>query len=140
MIATRDLHDRIRKNAGPDFGQLYSRFDVVKNLTEGYDVFQGEGNRALHTVADIRDIYNEPPLKLSTGAAGYLRDVANMLGYGSLRTCRILLQNAARRARKRQGLADDDKVTVHSVDLEWVEARLKQESSEQSKTAGLASG
>ncbi len=147
LIATRDLYERIQKNAGPDLGQLYSRFDVVKNLTEGYDIFQGEGNRALHTVADIRAIYNEPPLRLSTDAAEYLRDVANMLGYGSLRKCRILLQNAARRARKRQGLANDDKVTVHAVDLEWIERRLKQESSEQSTirdrlrmAAGMVSG
>ncbi|MCH7591939.1 MAG: hypothetical protein IH989_04045, partial [Planctomycetes bacterium] len=92
-------------------------------------------------------VSDEPPLRLSTDAAHYLRDVANLLGYGSLRTCRILLQNAARRARKRQGLADDDKVTVQAVDLEWVEARLKQESSEQSKiedrrrmAAGMVSG
>ena len=114
-------------------GQLYSRFDVVKNLTEGCDVYQGDGNRALHTLADIRAIYDEPPLRLSTDAANYLRDVANRLGYGSLRTCRILLQNAARRARKRQGLADGDKVTVYAVDVEWVESRLKQESSEQAR-------
>ncbi len=133
LIATRDLHERIVKNAGPDHGQLYSRFDVVKSLTEGYDVYQGGSNKPLHTIADIKALYNEPPLRLTTDAQHYLQDVANMLGYGSLRTCRILLQNAARRARKRQGLGEGDKVTVSSADLEWVEARLKQESTEQAR-------
>ena len=133
LIATRELHERIVKNAGPDHGQLYSRFDVVKSLTEGYEVYQGGGNKPLHTIADIRALYNEPPLRLTTDAQQYLQDVANMLGYGSLRTCRILLQNAARRARKRQGLGEGDKVTVSAVDLEWVETRLKQESTEQAR-------
>ena len=60
-----------------------------------------------------------------------MQGVANQLGYGSLRRCKILLRNAARRARKRQGLADDAKVTVTADDLQWVEARLRQEASEQ---------
>jgi len=37
----------------------------------------------------------------------------------------------ARRARRRQGLNEGEKVTILAVDLEWVEARLRRESSEQ---------
>ena len=46
----------------------------------------------------------------------HLQDVANMLGYGSLRRCKMLVQNAVRRAHKRQGLADGDKVIVTADD------------------------
>jgi DNA transposition AAA+ family ATPase len=129
LLATRDLHDRIQKNADPDHGQLYSRFDVVHHLTEGYDLFAG--GKALHTMAEIKALYNEPPVRLSPDAGRYLQDVANMLGYGSLRRCKMLVRNAVRRARRRQGLGDTDKVTITGADLEWVEARLRRESSEQ---------
>ena len=87
-------------------------------------------------------------MKLSADAARYLQAVANMLGYGSLRRCKILLRNAVRRARKRQGLSDDaERVTVTAADLEWVESRLRQEASERdvarerrARTASLATG
>lgn len=145
LIATRDLHDRIVENADPDHGQLYSRFDVVHHLTQGHDVYSG--GRALYTLADIKALYNEPPVRLSSDGVCYLQDVANMLGYGSLRRCKMLLQNAVRRARKRQGLEDHTKVTVTAADLEWVEHRLRQEVGEQQtmkdrrrKAAGTARG
>ena len=129
LLATSDLHDRIVKNADPDHGQLYSRFDVICYLTQGRDVYCG--GKALYTLQDIKDLYSDPPIRLSMDAARYLQDVANQLGYGSLRRCKILLRNAVRRARKRQDLGDIDKVTVTGDDLEWVEAKLRQETSEQ---------
>jgi DNA transposition AAA+ family ATPase len=144
MIATKELHDRIKKNADPDRGQLYSRCEVVHHLTEGYDVYSG--GKALHTLEQIRELYNEPPVKLSPDAARYLQSVANMLGYGSLRRCKMLLRNAVRRARKRQEITDGQAVTVTADDLEFVETRLRQESSERdivrdrrTRSAGLAS-
>ncbi len=130
LLATKDLHDRIARNVDPDHGQLYSRFDVIQHLTQGRDVREPRG-KALYTVADIKALYDEPPLRLSKDAARYLQDVANELGRGSLRRCRVLLQNAARRARKRQGLADGARVTVTADDLDWVERHLRRESSEQ---------
>ncbi len=146
LIATRHLHERIKRNADPDGGQFYSRVDVIKNLTEGHDLYRGD-KRPLFTVDDIKKLYNEPPIRLAPDAAHYLRDVANALGYGSLRTCKILLQNAARRARKRLDLAEGEQVTVAAVDVQWVESRLKQESSEQQLikerqrlAAGVSSG
>jgi len=129
LLATKDLYDRIIKNADPDHGQLYSRFDVIHHLTEGHDIYAG--GKALHTPQHIRDLYNELPIKLADDAARYLLEVANMLGYGSLRRCKSLLRNAARLARKRQGLSEGEKVTVLAVDLERTEALLRRESSEQ---------
>ena len=128
LIATRDLHERIVRNADPDHGQLYSRFDVIHHLSEGYDV--NSGGKVLHSMDDIRTLYADPPIRLASDAVRYLQGVANDLGRGSLRRCKSLLQNAVRRARKRQGLSEGDKVTVTADDLEWVETRLRQESSE----------
>jgi hypothetical protein len=133
MVATKELHDRIQKNADPDRGQLYSRCGVIQHLTEGHDVYSG--GKVLHTLQDIKDLYNEPPIKLSPDAARYLQDVANMLGYGSLRRCEILLRNGVRRARNRCGLAAEDAVTVTSDDLEYAELHLRQASFERSMIA-----
>jgi hypothetical protein len=117
---------------------------VVHHLCQGHDIYSG--GKALYTLQDIKELYNEPPVKLSPDAARYLQSVANMLGYGSLRRCKMLLRNAVRRARKRQGLTDGEKVTITADDLEWVETRLRQESSERetirdrrTRSAGLAS-
>ena len=63
-------------------------------------------------------------------AGRHLQDVANMLGQGSLRRCKMLVQNGARKARKRQGVGEHDPVTVIADDLEWVESRLRREASE----------
>ena len=82
------------------------------------------------TVDEIRQLYQVTPIKLAGDAAHYLRDIANHLGNGSLRRCKILLRNAVRRARKRQSIGDDERVTVLADDLEWVESRLRQESTE----------
>jgi len=145
LIATKTLHERIVKNADPDHGQLYSRFDVIWHLTEGRDAYAG--GKALHTIEDIKALYNEPPVRLTPDAARYLRGVADDLGHGSLRRCRILLNNAVRRARKRQNLSEGERVTVTGDDLEWVENQLRRESSEQEtakdrrrRVAGLVSG
>ena len=86
--------------------------------------------RALYTLQDIRALYDDPPIRLSMDAARYLQDVANQLGHGSLRRCGILVRNAARRARKRSGVSDTETVTVTADDLEWVETRLRQETTE----------
>ena len=145
LIATRDLHDRIVKDTDPDHGQLYSRFDVIHHLTEGYDV--SSGGKVLHTTEQIRELYTDPPIRLSTDATRYLQGVANDLGRGSLRRCKMLVRNAARRARKRQALSEGNKVTITGVDLEWVDIHFRPESSEREavkdrsrRMAGVASG
>jgi len=129
FIATKDLYDRILATATPDQGQMYSRFDIVHSLTQGKDQF--EGGKPLFTVGEIRELYDHLPIRLAPDAAQYLQGVANQLGYGSLRRCRVLLRNAARRARKRSGADEGAKVTVTADDLQWVETHMRQERSEQ---------
>ncbi len=134
LISTKDLHDRIMKTVDADHGQLYSRFDIVHHLSQGKDVYSG--GKPLFSVEDIRKLYQVTPIKLSPDAARYMQGVANQLGHGSLRRCKILLRNAARRARKRQGIDEDENVTVMADDLEWVEGLFRQEASEQ-ETASM---
>ena len=130
LIGTSDLYDRIIKRVDADHGQLYSRFDIIRHLTQGRNIYGGDG-KALYTLADIRELYSDAPLKLSTDAEEFLRDVANQLGHGSLRRCRVLVQNGARRARKRHGLADGESVTVTADDLDSAERILRMERFEQ---------
>ncbi len=129
MFATTDLHERIMRSVGPDHGQMYSRFDVVHHLTQGKDIYSG--GKPLYSVEEIRKLYERTPIRLAPDAAKYLQDVANQIGHGSLRRCKTLLRNAVRRARKRMEVSEGCKVTVSSVDIEWVEARLRMEASEQ---------
>jgi len=129
LLCTKDLHDRIVRDADPDHGQLYSRFDVVYSLSDGHDIYAG--GKPLFTVDDIRALYDEPRVKLAKDAERFLFEVANGLGFGSLRRCKRLVQNAARRARKRLELADGEPVTITGADLEWVESRLRRECGEQ---------
>ena len=129
LSATNDLHDRIERSLGPDHGQLHSRFDIVHHLTQGRDHYAG--GKPLFSVGEINGLYSIVPIRLAPDAAQYLLAIANQLGYGSLRRCKILLRNAARRARKRQNRGADDPVTVTADDLAYVEARLRKEAGEQ---------
>jgi DNA transposition AAA+ family ATPase len=129
LIATKDLHDRILRSVDADHGQAYSRYDIIQHLTQGKDAYSGGSQ--LFTVADIKALYEQTPIRLSPDAARFLQGLANQLGYGSLRRCKILLRSAVRRARKRQDLGEAETVTVLADDLEWVETRLRQEASEQ---------
>ncbi|GAF89786.1 unnamed protein product, partial [marine sediment metagenome] len=129
MVCTKDLFERITRGVDADHGQLYSRIDIVHALTQGQDV--NAGGKPLFTVEDIKQLYQVPPIRLSPDGVQFMLAVANQLGYGSLRRCGVLLRNAARRARKRQGLAAEDDVTVTADDLEVVERILRQEAGEQ---------
>ncbi len=129
MFATTDLHDRIMRSVGPDHGQMYSRFDVVHHLTQGKDIYSG--GKPLFSIDEIRKLYERTPIRLAPDAAKYLQDVANQVGHGSLRRCKTLLRNAVRRARKRLEISEGCRITVSAIDFEWVEARLRMESSEQ---------
>lgn len=128
MLATKDLHDRINRTRDPDHGQLFSRVDVMWPLTKGHDT--PAGGRPLFTVDEIRKLYEQTPIRLSPDAARYLQGVANELGAGSLRRCRVLLVNAARRARKRTGVEAEATVTVTADDLAYADERLRPDVSE----------
>jgi hypothetical protein len=123
LLATKDLQDRVERTAQPDAGQLHSRFDVNRNVVQGYSA--QTGGKKLFTVEQIRKFYEKPPLRLSADAADYLLDVANLLGWGSLRRCRVLVMNGARRARKRQSLTEDDAVTITADDLAYADSLLR---------------
>jgi len=123
LLATKDLQDRIRRTSDPDHGQLFSRVDIMWPLTKGHDV--SAGGRPLFSIDEIRKLYEQTPIRLSADAARYLQDVANGLGNGSLRRCRVLLVNAARRARKRTGIEAEATVTVTADDLAYVDERLR---------------
>lgn len=129
LFATKDLADRIERTAQPDGGQIHSRFDVIRELTKGYG--SHSGGKKLFTVEQVRKLYERPPIRLSKDAADYLVDVANRLGWGSLRRCRVLVMNAARRARQRQKLTEDDTVTITADDLAYVAGRLRPASADQ---------
>lgn len=129
LLATKDLHDRIVRSATPDAGQIRSRFDIDWPLTQGHDMHAG--GKPLFTIEEIRKLYQQTPIRLSADGANYLKDIANTLGYGSLRRCGILLINAARRARKRNGIAEDKDVTVTADDLAFVETKMRPDVSEQ---------
>lgn len=143
-LGTKEFFDRIERNADPDGGQIYSRFDFRWSLTQGAGNDSSRGKR-LFTVQDIRDLYEITPIRLSKDAVNYLQDVANQLGFGSLRRCGILLINAARRARKRQQVEDGADVTVTSDDLAFVEGRfcpdpMQQEEAKQRRARAVAAG
>jgi hypothetical protein len=123
LFAINELWERIERSAGPDSGQLFSRVDIVHALSQGRDVHSG--GKALFTVEDIKALFEQPPIKLSRDATRHLLDVANRLGWGSIRRCKILVRNAIRRARLRQGLGDTDAVTVQADDIEFCERVLR---------------
>lgn len=128
LLATKDLQDRIRKSADPDHGQLYSRVDITWPVTQGKDIHAG--GKRLFSVAEIRALFEQTPIRLSPDATHYLQDIANTLGQGSLRRCRILLTNAARRARKRSGVEDGATVTVTADDLAHTDETLRPDASD----------
>ena len=123
MLATKDLGDRIRRNADPDHGQLYSRVDITWPLTKGRDTHAG--GKPLFTIDEIRKLYDQVPIRLSPDGARYLQDVGNDQGKGSLRCCRVLLLNGARRARKRMELCADATVTITADDLAYADEKLR---------------
>lgn len=132
LIATKDLLDRILRTAGPDTGQTFSRYEIIDHLSEGKDITSG--GKPMFTVDEIKAIYQHAPIRLSTDATLYLQSVANDLGFGSLRRCKILLRNAVRRARKRQDVGESEKVTVYADDLAWVASILHRYSGERETT------
>jgi len=135
LLATKDLQHRIERDADPDYGQLYSRIDVVYPLTEGRDIFGGEDDKPLFTMDDIRKLYDQPPVRLAKGVTDYLFRVVNQLGRGCLRRGKRLVVAAAIRARNRKNLADNEQVTIGIEDLQWVEHKLRPSAYEQDAVA-----
>lgn len=134
-LATKELYDRIQSNATPDAGQIKSRFDISRPLTQGVGSDGANKGKRLFTVEDIRKLYEITPIRLNKDAANYLVDVANLLGHGSLRRCGMLVANAARRARKRMGVEDGGDVVITADDLAYVESKLSPEPTQTAEAA-----
>ncbi len=98
-------------------------------FAKGKDVYSG--GKPVVSLDDIVKLYHRGKVKLSNDAKHYLFDLANKLGDGSLRRCKLLVMNAVRRARKRQELGPDAPVTIMADDLAYVETRFRQEDAEQ---------
>lgn len=111
LLCTKDLVDRIRNDADEDHGQLYSRFGHTFDLTRGRDKTPG-GRNPLFSIAEIRKMFASDKVRLLPDAQQYLKDVANMLGQGSLRRCRGIIQWAIPIARGLKQLDPDVPVTI----------------------------
>lgn len=128
LLATKDLQQRIERDADPDHGQLYSRIPMVYPLVpEAKKTPDGRrfAPKPLFTVEDIKRLYHSTPIRLSDDATRYLCEIANELGHGSLRKCGNLVALGARRARKRLSVHEDDVVTVTSDDIQTAERTFK---------------
>lgn len=124
LLATKDLVDRVRRDSDEDHGQLYSRIGWTCDLVRGKDKTPG-GKSPLFTVAEIRKIFESDKVKLHPDAQGYLQDVANMLGQGSLRSCERILRWAVQIERHVRNLSHTDGVTINAPCLRKAESESK---------------
>ena len=122
FLCTRDLLNRVRRDADADHGQLYSRVGYVCDLTAGADTMPG-GNNPLFSLGEIRKLYASDLVKLTSGAVAYLGDVANTLGQGSLRRCgdilrwAILIERAVHKLGPKQAITLTERV-LHKAETE----------------------
>jgi DNA transposition AAA+ family ATPase len=122
LLCTYELVERIQADAHPERGQLYSRFGYVRDLTAGCDEVPG-GSHPLFTHAQIRAMFESDLVRLTPEAGEYLMSMANLLGYGSLRVCRLLMDWAPIVAR---GLAGVDQTAPVVIDADLL-VRLQRE-------------
>ena len=118
MVGTARLGERLARDKDPRFGQLYSRVAIRCNLVRVAQRRNGGDGGKLFSIDDIRRVFARGKVRLTAGAAKYLQDVSNTLGYGSLRLCDRILRWAEKRARKRAGVGRDEAVTVTDEDLQ----------------------
>ena len=124
MLATKDLVDRLRRDADEDHGQMYSRIGWTCDLVGGRDKVPG-GKNPLFSVAEIRKIFESEKIKLHVDAQAFLQDVANHLGFGSLRSCERILFWAVNIERHVRGLTPSDPVAISAACLSRAERASK---------------
>ena len=81
------------------------------DVTRGYDKVPG-GKRPLFTVSEIRKLFESDKVRLHPEAQAFLQDVANELGFGSLRRCKAILAWGLMIERATKGLERDASVQV----------------------------
>jgi len=141
LLCTVDLLERIRKDADEDHGQLYSRFGHTCDLTKECDKEPG-GKHPLFTYKQIRALFESDVVRLANDAVAHLWQIANHLGFGSLRTCVELMRWAVAVERVTSQAGPRGKVTISAALLRKVEQEAKADATlEQDmrlRTAGLA--
>lgn len=122
LLCTKDLVDRIRRDADPDHGQLYSRIDYVCDLWARAGEAPGRGQR-LFSISDILKLWQTDAVRIAPDAQAYLLDLANRPGFGSLRSCGNLLRWAERALRAKHGA--EAKITITAELLLHIEREQK---------------
>lgn len=100
LAGTLRLHDSIA-DSDVYSGQMSSRVAIRYNLTEDMDA-GGTGGPSLHSVDEIRRLYESDKVRLTSDGVELLARIANLPGLGGLRLCAKLVQVAAA-ARPDQG-------------------------------------
>lgn len=126
FLCTVDLVDRIRRDNDEDHGQIYRRFGYVRDLAASADREDGgRGVEKLFSVAEIREIFEEPKVKLHPDAQAYLLHRANMLGHGSLGLCANLMKIAVPIERAHRKVGPDATVTITAALLQKIDRDYK---------------
>jgi DNA transposition AAA+ family ATPase len=139
----RDLHDacdipvilagtrRIVEATSDDhefFGQLSSRIALRYDVLDGHADIGGSGGggsggrkrgKLLHSVDEIRRVFESDKVRLTDDAAELLARVANVLGFGGLRTVSRLIFVAARICKGAIDAALVTKVLRQCAGSEW---------------------
>lgn len=121
MMSTIDLVQRLRRDNDEDHGQLYSRIGYVVDVTRGRDKVPG-GRKPLFTLSEIRQLFESDQVRLAPDGQGYLMDVANSLGQGSLRRCKYVMRWACMIERTAHGLGPRERITITAKLLRKAEA------------------
>lgn len=119
LLGTVDLKHRIGRDRIGDAGQRASRTAACVDLCRGRD--PGIGGRPLFTLAQVRKFIEGDRVRPTDAAIREVTMQANMVGLGGLRRVEILVDIAARRARRVQELPLDAAVSVDVEHLAFAE-------------------
>src|SRR3990172_789793 len=109
LAGTHQIHEHCNDST-QFFGQFASRtalrYDITEPLRDGGDT------RPLHSIAEIRKIWQNDKVRLADDGAALLCKLANLLGFGGLRLCQQVIMVAAKLA---EGSVIDAKVVLRVV-------------------------
>lgn len=95
MAGTLQINDRVN-DQDLFFGQFSSRVGLRLDLTEALrDTPVGQGPKPLHTIAEIRTLYEADKVRLTDDGRELLAKIANLPGLGGLRLCSKIIQVAS---------------------------------------------
>lgn len=82
-------------DAGQFFGQMSSRIALRYNVVEDLQAGGGPGGKPLHSVDEIKALYESDKVRLTADGRALLTRIANLPGLGGLRMCGKLVQVAS---------------------------------------------